>query len=74
MPNVKGRDLTSPVVSTGFTARGVVIRIDDNDHPAFWLAVEFSIANLRKMIDQWEAWMMNQTEEWSALPTEEQAG
>ena len=58
MPLVEGRGRKEPCVSTGFTGRGVLIRIDDNAVPEFWLAVEFTIDELRQMIDQFEAWQM----------------
>lgn len=74
MPQVKGRDLQEPVASIGFTGRGVLLRIDDNRRPEFWLAIELSTDELRRLIDQWESWMMTETQEWPALPTEERAG
>lgn len=56
MPTVQGRGRKEPVVSTGFTGRGICIRVDDNAVPEFWLALEFSVEELRTLVAQWELW------------------
>ena len=57
MPTVKGRGRKKPVVSTGFFGRGVVIRVDDDARPEFWLTIEFTLEELRALIAQREEWV-----------------
>lgn len=60
MPVVKGRGRKEPVVSTGFTGRGILFRIDDNAEPAFWLAIEFTPLELEQLLDQRIRWEVDQ--------------
>ncbi len=56
MPDVKGRELKSPVVSVGFTGDGIVFRIDDNEQPEFWLALGVSAGEMMELLVQWQVW------------------
>jgi hypothetical protein len=56
MPHVEGRGRKQPVVTHGFTGRGILIRVDDNAAPEFWLAIEYTPEELQKLLEQWREW------------------
>jgi hypothetical protein len=56
VPHAKGRELPAPVVSVGFTGEGIVFRIDDNERPEFWLALECSAGEMMELLVQWQSW------------------
>lgn len=56
MPEVKGRCLKAPVVSTGFYGEGIVFRVDDDRDPEFWLSLNLTSGELMELLVQWQLW------------------
>jgi len=47
---VDGRGLSVPVVTLDAFSDRVVIRVDDDNAPEFWLTLELTIPNLAKLL------------------------
>lgn len=66
MPRVEGRGIREPTVAEVFVGQDLLLRIDDDTRPEFWLTMALGPEELGAMVRRYREWLSH-TDEDAAL-------